>query len=107
MNSVIIPTNVKSNYYKYIALLDKGVDRGALKKALKEKYSVSLSGEVYELPCHLQPIFKELFGFVGGEYPVAEDLCKRQICLPIFVTMTEEQARYAADSLKKVLGEGF
>jgi len=107
VNSVIIPTNVKSNYYKYIALLDKGVDRGALKKALKEKYSVSLSGEVYELPCHLQPIFKELFGFVGGEYPVAEDLCKRQICLPIFVTMTEEQARYAADSLKKVLGEGF
>ena len=98
-----IPPSVKSSYYKYAALLDNGIDRALLKSELKERYEVSLSGEVYELPCHLQPIFKNLYGFNGGELPVAEDLCRRQICLPVFATMTDEQAKYTIDSLKKVL----
>lgn len=86
-----------------MALQDNGIDRAELKKGLKEKYDVSLSGEVYELPCHLQPIFKDLYGFKEGDFPVAEDICKRQICLPVFATMTEEQARYVIDSLKEVI----
>ncbi|HUV46103.1 MAG TPA: DegT/DnrJ/EryC1/StrS aminotransferase family protein [Dehalococcoidia bacterium] len=103
VTAVKIPSSVKSNYYKYTAILDNGIDRASLKRELKEKYKVNLSGEVYELPCHLQPIFKDLYGFNGGEFPVAEDLCRRQICLPVFATMTDEQAKYTIDSLKKVL----
>ena len=98
-----MPSDVKSNYYKYVAILKDGIDRIALKKKLKEKYGVGLSGEVYELPCHLQPVFKELYGIKDGEFPVAEDLCKRQICLPVFATMTDEQARYVIDSLKEAI----
>lgn len=100
---VKIPPEAKSNYYKYVAVLKNGIDRASLKKELKEKYGVSLSGEVYELPCHLQPIFKAQYGFNGDEFPVAEDLCKRQICLPVFAGMTEKQTRYIVESLKKVL----
>jgi len=100
---VKIPSAAKSNYYKYAAILKDGIDRAALKKELKEKRGVSLSGEVYELPCHLQPIFKDSYGFKGGEFPVAEDLCKRQICLPVFAGMTEEQAGFVVQSLKEVL----
>lgn len=100
-----IPPEVKSNYYKYVAMLDEGIEieRAELKRELKEKYEVGLSGEVYELPCHLQPIFKDLYGFTDGVFPVAEDVCKRQVCLPVFATMTEEQAKYVVDSLKEAL----
>jgi len=100
---VKIPPEAKSNYYKYMAVLEDSIDRAALKKELKEKHTVSLSGEVYELPCHLQPIFKALCGFKGGEFPMAEDLCQRNICLPVFAGMNEEQARYVVESLKEVL----
>jgi dTDP-4-amino-4,6-dideoxygalactose transaminase len=98
-----ILSNVKSNYYKYVALLEDGIDRANIKKELKEKYGVSLSGEVYELPCHLQPIFKDVYGFKAGDFPIAEDICRRQICLPVFATMTEEQAKYVVNSFKEVL----
>lgn len=98
-----IPPEAKSNYYKYVAVLKNGIDRAALKKELSNKYNISLSGEVYELPCHLQPIFKALYGFKGRDLPIAEDLCKRHICLPVFARMTEEQARYVVESLKEVL----
>lgn len=98
-----IPPGVKSNYYKYTALLDKGMDRAALKKELKEKYKVSLSGEVYELPCHLQPIFKDSGSYKDGDYPIAEDLCRRMVCLPISGVMTEGETEYVVDCLKKVM----
>lgn len=101
--AVEIPSSLRPNYYKYTAILDNGIDRALLKRELKERFEVNLSGEVYELPCHLQPIFKDLYGFNGGELPVAEDFCRRQICLPVFATMTDEQAKYTIDSLKKVL----
>jgi len=98
-----LPAGVESNYYKYVAFLQEGIDRPSLKKTLREKYGVNLSGEVYELPCHLQPVFKDRYGFKGGEFPVAEDLCKRQICLPVFAGMSQEQAKHVANSLKEVL----
>mgnify|MGYP001110332119 CR=1 FL=1 len=98
-----LPPQVKSNYYKYTAILDKSLDRATIKKELKEKYQIGLSGEVYELPCHLQPIFKDSGGYKDGDYPVAEDLCRRMICLPISAVMTKEEAEYVIDSLKKVL----
>ena len=103
INPIGIPSNAHSNYYKYCALLNEEVNRDSLKKELKENYKIGLSGEVYELPCHLQPIFKEMLGFKGGEFPVAEDLCKRHVCLPVFATMTEDQARYVICSIKEVL----
>ena len=98
-----IASSVKSNYYKYMALLEDGIDRANLKKELKEMYGVSLSGEVYELPCHLQPVFKDLYRFKEGDFPVAEDICKRQICLPVFATMTKEQAKYVINTLKEAI----
>jgi len=100
---VKIPPEAGSNYYKYVAILKDGIDRATLKKKLKEKHAVSLSGEVYELPCHLQPIFKNSGRFKDGDFPVAEDLCKRQICLPVFAGMTEDKAKYVVNSLMEVL----
>ena len=97
------PAEVKSNYYKYTALLDKGLDRAAVKKERKEKHNVSLSGEVYELPCHLQPVFRDSGSYKEGDYPVAEDLCRRMICLPVSAVMTREEAEYVIDSVREVL----
>ncbi|MBI2870412.1 MAG: DegT/DnrJ/EryC1/StrS family aminotransferase [Candidatus Omnitrophica bacterium] len=87
-------------YYKYLAVLDDGISRPAFKKLLREKYGVALSGEVYETPLHRHPVFEA----VGkGAFPVAERLCARHICLPIFSDMTEAQAEYVLESLKHVI----
>ena len=96
-----IPAGVESNYYKYVVFVDRGIERDTLKKELKEQHGVSLSGEVYEIPCHLQPIFKGLGN--EGDFPVAEDLCHRMICLPISAVMTEPEAEYVISSLRRVL----
>ena len=101
VNPLPLPSACRSNYYKYIALLEPGVDRRTLKQVLREEYGVALSGEVYEQPCHMQPVFAE---FSDGEFPFAEGICARHVCLPVYVNMSEEDARYVVSSLAAALG---
>src|SRR5262249_22075739 len=100
ISSLPIPQGCRSNYYKYIVLLDQWVDRSALKKLLRNEYGVGLSGEVYETPCHLQPVFEE---YRDGEFPVAEDLCRRHICLPVYFGMTGAEVHYVLSCLTEAL----
>jgi perosamine synthetase len=90
-----------SNYYKYMAVLKENRDRRALKAELRERYGVSLSGEVYEEPLHRQPVFA---AYATRELPVAEDYCARQICLPVYSGMDESEAQQVVDALAEVIG---
>jgi dTDP-4-amino-4,6-dideoxygalactose transaminase len=97
-----IPPSCATNYYKYVALLAPGLDRAQVKKVLKEDHGVSLSGEVYAVPLHRQPVFAAV---AHGPLPVADDVCARQICLPIHSDMTGDEASYVVDSLRAVLSQ--
>jgi perosamine synthetase len=90
----------ETNYYKYIAMLDPGIDRQVIKQALKEEHGVSLSGEVYASPLHHQPVFA---GLHEGALPVAEDVCRRHVCLPIHSDMTRDEAAHVITSVRTVL----
>jgi perosamine synthetase len=96
------PENGVSCDYKYPVLLPAGVDRAAFKQRLREEWDVSCSGEVYDVPCHEQPVFAE---WKTESLPHAEDVCGRHLCLPISATMTDEQARHVLTALAAVLSE--
>lgn len=95
-----IPSDASCNYYKYVVYLPDGNDRGELKKTLRNEYGVALSGEVYELPLHLQPVFEP---WAKGPLPGAERICASHICLPISALLTEEQAEHVIASLRSAL----
>jgi len=59
-----------------------------------------LSGEVYASPLHEQPVFANLH---EGSLPVAEDVCRRHVCLPIHSDMTRDEAEYVVASMRAVL----
>ena len=67
-----------------------GVDRDARDPARWRSAGVASKGY---LPCiHLQPFYRERFGFRGGEFPVAEDVSARSLALPVLRRgWTEEQ----------------
>ena len=104
LTPVIVPANARSNFYKYVAFLPEGVDRAALKRTLREEHGVGLSGEVYELPLHRQPVFAPW----AGEEPLpgAEEICARHVCLPVSAVMTQDQVDLVVAALASAL-EGF
>lgn len=101
LHSLKIPAGGVCNFYKYIAVMKTARDRKALKTELRERFGVSLAGEVYEEPLHKQPVFSE---YAAGPLPVSEDLCARHICLPIFSGMKQSEAAQVLEALKKVIG---
>jgi dTDP-4-amino-4,6-dideoxygalactose transaminase len=68
---------------------------------IREKYKVGLSGEVYELPIHQQPVFKP---YVTEALPISEDFCARQICLPVYSGMEEIEAEQVIIALRESVG---
>jgi len=94
----ILP-QARTSWYKYIVLLDAKIDRDNLQQSMNEQ-GVNLSGYVYDIPLHQQPIFQDMS---DGDFPVAEDICRRHICLPLYYGMTEEEARFVVDTLKEGL----
>jgi perosamine synthetase len=95
---LVPPAGSVSNYYKYVVFLRRPIDRPGLKKLLRERYGVPLTGEVYELPCHKQPVFESLG---VGTLPDAEAACASHVCLPMSPRMTTEEAAYVAGAVRE------
>jgi dTDP-4-amino-4,6-dideoxygalactose transaminase len=107
IKAIVPPPNHKPSYYKYMALLPQGVSREALKRRLADEFEISLAGEVYSTPAHLQPYWRDNQGHLAQKIaplPNSELVAKSQICLPIYPGLSPDAQRYVAASLKSVLG---
>ena len=96
------PPEAVGNYYKYVAVLDRGIDRDVFKSTMKESYAVGMSGEVYATPLHKEPVFS---GLADTELPVAEDLCARHVCLPVHSDMADSEVQQVIDGVRATLRE--
>jgi len=85
---VLTPLNIRNSYYKYPAYLDEGIDPSRLIQFLKSEYHISV-GNIYYPPCHLMPLYREMFGYKGGELPISEQMLKRVIALPMHVNIID------------------
>jgi perosamine synthetase len=58
----------------------------------------------YVLPIHLQPVYRQMFGFNEGAYPNAEELCKTCLTIPIFPNITSDEILYVSQNVRKFFG---
>jgi len=62
------------------------------------------TGVYYPLPLHLQPAYSEL-GYHKGDYPVSEFACERNLSLPMYPELTDEEVYYVANQVKRLFDE--
>lgn len=84
-----------SCWHQYAVLCDK---KNALIRHL-ENNGIG-TGSFYPVPLHMQRAFEHL-GYQDGSLPVAEDVCKRSVCLPIFPELKDDEVTYIIDVVKK------
>jgi len=99
-----VPENIVSNYYKYVTFLSSELSRDSFKQKLRER-GVKCSGEVYWPPLHMQPIYQRLLKVREGDFPMAEEACRKMVCLPMYSQMTLDEARYVVKNVHEVLSE--
>jgi len=97
----ISPNTTKMNWFVYVIRLDGKINRDNVIEYLNQD---GVQCKPYFTPIHLQPFYKDIFGFKEGDFPITEDVSSRTIALPFFNNLKEEQIDYIVKKLKKGIG---
>lgn len=91
---LIAPETDRMSWFVYVVRLDEGTDRDALMVALAED---GIPTRPYFVPIHLQPYYRQRFGYAPGDFPVTERVAATTLALPFFTEMTEDQVDYVCE----------
>jgi UDP-4-amino-4,6-dideoxy-N-acetyl-beta-L-altrosamine transaminase len=96
-----VQENVKHAYHLYP--LQINFDKLKIsKKEFFEKMKENCIGlQVHYIPVHLQPHYKKNFGFKKSDFPVAESFYEREVSIPIYPTLLNENLKYIVDKIKE------
>ncbi|RAK69632.1 transcriptional regulator [Hymenobacter edaphi] len=84
-------------FHQYTLTLDTEARRDGLQQHL-QRHGVP-SVVYYPVPVHRQPAY-EYLGYGAGRFPVAEQLCRTVLSLPIHPGLTPEQVAYVAAAVR-------
>jgi perosamine synthetase len=59
------------------------------------------SGVHYPLPIPMQPIYRRLFNFKAGGYPVSESVSEQCLSLPMYPSLVEEDVDYVCEKIRE------
>ena len=107
VTAIELSDNIESSYYKYLLFLNTLYDSTVVKNKMRDQFGITLPSEVYANPCHSQPLFLKYPELVLNtpekQFPGAKYVSDRQICLPLYPGLTDDELMYVVDSLKSVL----
>jgi len=91
--------DVEISWFVYVVRLAEGFTRDQRDRVLDGLCARGIGCSNYFSPIHLQPFYREMFGYREGDFPVTESVSSRTIALPFFNRLTREQVSYVAASL--------
>ncbi|MCL5068282.1 MAG: DegT/DnrJ/EryC1/StrS family aminotransferase [Thaumarchaeota archaeon] len=91
-------------WYLFSVLLDERKSKISRDKLVSRIRELGVDSDVaWPTPIHLQPYFKEKYGYREGDFPNAESICKRVFQIPIQPFLSEEEVLRVASVVKKAL----
>lgn len=100
---IIIPVEekgAKSSWHIYPIRISPAFARDDVFRKLSQK---GIGVNVHYIPVHLQPYYRDTFGYKVGDFPVAEEYYRRTLTLPLFPGMTLADVKYVINNLKNIL----
>ena len=100
--ALVLPVAAASEAHVWhlFVVLVEGHDRDWLQKELEARGIATAVH--YPKPVPYQPAYVHL-GYCPGDFPVAEDVMRRCLSLPMFPELTEEQLIYVSDVLHQLM----
>jgi UDP-4-amino-4,6-dideoxy-N-acetyl-beta-L-altrosamine transaminase len=89
--------DVSSSFHIYV-ILALGLDRADLFNALRER---GIGVNVHYIPVHLQPYYRNKFGYRAGDYPLAEEYYRHAITIPLYPAMTDDDVARVIESVRQ------
>jgi perosamine synthetase len=99
----IAPYATRVSWFVFVVRILPPANRDAIQFALEE---AGIPSRVYFSPIHLQPFYRERFGYRPGDFPVTERLGLQSLALPFSGVMTESQVDQVCATLRSILSQG-
>jgi dTDP-4-amino-4,6-dideoxygalactose transaminase len=93
----IVPTTTRMSWFVYVVRIRPPANRNRVVDLLKED---GIPSRPYFNPIHLQPFYREQFGYQRGDFPVTEELGAVSLALPFSSVMMESQVEKVCEHLK-------
>lgn len=91
-------------WYMFALLLDETKANQTRDSVLKKLKEMGVEADVaWPMPIHLQPYYRDTFGYKEGSFPSAESICKKIFQLPIHPFLTRGELEKVANAVKSVL----
>jgi perosamine synthetase len=98
-----VAPHVKISWFVYVIRLGEEYTQADRDRILQGLRARGIGCSNYFSPIHLQPFYRELFGYKPGDFPVTESVAARTIALPFYNNLTEAQIDYVVSHLKALL----
>jgi UDP-4-amino-4,6-dideoxy-N-acetyl-beta-L-altrosamine transaminase len=93
----VVRGNVKHAWHLYTVLLDGSIDRDEFFKYMR---AANIGVNVHYIPVYRHSYYVMNFGFDLREFPVAEEVFRRIITLPLYPNMNTDNMFYVSDKVK-------
>lgn len=95
--------HVKHAYNLYPIFLDTEKIKPTRNEVMEQLKTYNIGSVVYYRPIHMHEFYSKLLGYKKGDFPVAEDIFERLICLPLYAGMEVEDTQYVVDVLRDIV----
>jgi len=96
----VAPTTTRMSWFVYVIRLASELDRDAVMEGLARR---GIPTRPYFPPIHLQPLYRERFGYREGDFPIAESVARSTLALPFHGRLSEEEVAYVCQALREVI----
>ncbi len=97
----ITPTTTRMSWFVYVIRLSPETDRN---KVMEELARRGIPSRPYFTPIHLQPFYRQTFGYREGDFPTTERVAQSALALPFYGNLDEEKVDYVCENLHDVIG---
>ncbi len=101
-----VPTireNCDSAWHLYVLRLNLeeiSITRSEMIEKLRER---GIGTSVHFIPLHMHPYYRNAYGYLAEDFPVASKQYQRYISLPIFPGMTSAQVDYVIENVLEII----
>lgn len=94
----VAPETTRMSWFVYVIRLDERIDRTRLMADLE---TAGIPSRPYFVPIHLQPYYRECFGYQEGDFPITERIAQTTLAIPFFSDMSVEQVEYVCEQVQQ------
>lgn len=92
-----------SSWHLYVLRLNLDKMNKTRRQVFDELRSMGIGVHVHYIPLHLQPYYRQKFGFKRGDFPEAEAYYDSALTIPLFPDLTEEDIKRITESVLRVV----